>query len=172
MNAEDVIALLKLKPLEPEGGYFLETYKSTQMFQSNIEQESPKYDSSARALMTAIYYLITGSNFSAFHRLKNAEIYHFYDGSPMELFEIRPDGTSRISILGRNLRNGEQPQLVVEPGVWQASRIVSDQSKNWSLVGTTVSPGFDFADFELGSRQELLQLFPDHRDLIFKMTRT
>jgi hypothetical protein len=160
-KADQIAAKLNLKPLPMEGAYFTETYRS----QVSIPMQalSPGY-SGARPLSTAIYYLITPEAFSAMHRLMSDEVYHFYLGGPVELVEIRPDGSFRVHRLGPDVLGGMEPQVVVPAGVWQGSRL--SPGGEFALLGTTVAPGFDPADYEHGRREELLRLCPGARDLI------
>ena len=161
----DVVRTLKLKPLLPEGGYYAETYRS-------VVEPHTLMSTSNRPAATAILYLVTGENFSAFHRLKFDEIYHHYSGKSVELHLLYPNGELKSVILGSDLLNGEIPQFVVPAGVWQASKIkfISSQD-DWALLGTTMAPGFDFADFELADRRKLLDEFPEHAEKIQLLTR-
>ena len=161
---QNIISQLNLKP-HPEGGYFKETYRSV----GEIKHDSldPEYKGS-RNYSTCIYFLLTSENFSAFHRIKQDEIWHFYDGSPIRLHTISPSGEHSQFIIGRDFNNGETPQLVVPGGYWFAAEIINDNS--YALVGCTVAPGFSFEDFELESCSELVSMFPQHKSLITKFT--
>lgn len=162
---EKIIKKLDLKP-HPEGGYFKETYRSSGSI--NLESLDRAY-SGDRNYSTCIYFLLTSENNSAFHRIKQDEIWHFYDGSPIKLHTISEDGKHNSYIIGRDILNGELPQLVVKGGDWFAAEVMNED--DFSLVGCTVSPGFSFEDFELPSRNELLQKFPEHKELITKFTK-
>lgn len=165
LRISEIIEKLELAP-HPEGGYFKETYRSL----GEIEQESLGGDfQGKRNFSTCIYFLLTSNDFSAFHRIKQDEIWHFYDGSPIQLHVISPSGEYAKHLIGRELTLGETPQLMVPAGYWFAAEVAGQNA--FSLVGCTVSPGFDFKDFELGIRQELLKLFPDHEEIITKLTR-
>ena len=155
---------LDLKP-HPEGGYFKETYRSA----GTIEQQSldDRYDGE-RNYSTCIYFLLTSDNFSAFHRIKQDEIWHFYDGSPIRLHMISDEGRYSKQIIGKDIFKGELPQFVVPGGYWFASEVV-DQS-SYALTGCSVSPGFSFEDFELKSQHELTAIFPSHATIIEKLT--
>ncbi|NQY05631.1 MAG: cupin domain-containing protein, partial [Flavobacteriaceae bacterium] len=118
---------------------------------------------------TAIYFLLTSENFSAFHRIKQDEIWHFYEGSPLYVHVIDPSGKYTRHEVGLDFANGQTPQLVVPASHWFASSVKDMDS--YSLVGCTVAPGFDFDDFELADRQELINKFPNHQDIIKKLTR-
>jgi hypothetical protein len=166
MNEFDkIVSKLGLKP-HPEGGYFRETYRSSGM----ITSESPDADfSGIRNYSTCIYFLLTSRSFSAFHRIRQDEIWHFYDGSPLKLHMINEAGGHSVVLIGRNLERGEVPQLVVPAGTWFAAEV--DDEDGFSFVGCTVSPGFDFEDFELADRITLLSDFPRHARLIERLTR-
>ena len=163
-SIEEIINKLALVP-HPEGGYFKETYRS----QGSIQQASlgNKYKGE-RNYSTCIYFLLTSENFSAFHRIKQDEIWHFYDGSPLRLHMISDAGVHTAHLIGRDLNNGEMPQFIVRGGNWFAAEVINEN--DYSLVGCTVSPGFSFEDFELRSRAELISLFPNHEAIISKMT--
>ena len=158
------IEKLGLTP-HPEGGYFRQTYKSDLL----IEREALLGFSGARVASTAIYFLIEGGNFSAFHRLRSDEIWHFYAGSPLMVNVIDPSGARSALFLGCNPEVGQVFHGVVRAGCWFASH-VSDW-KGWALVGCTVAPGFEFEDFEVGRREQLVVDFPQHADIIRKLTR-
>jgi predicted cupin superfamily sugar epimerase len=120
-------------------------------------------------LGSAIYYLLHGSHVSALHRLLTDEIYHFYLGDPVELVLLYPDGTDEVRRLGNNLAAGERPQITVPRGVWQGSRL--GRPGHFALLGTTMAPGYDPADFELGDRRRLLSSHPQRSDEIYALTR-
>ncbi len=164
LSADEIAASLGLKP-HPEGGYYTETYRSGEKLRSGLP---PRY-AGARALSTAIYYLLTPDTFSAIHRLKSDEVYHFYAGDAVEMLQLLPDGTGRVLRLGNDLNKGALPQVVVERGIWQGSRLAS--GGRFALLGTTVAPGFEFADYEAGVREELVRDYPEFKDLICHLTR-
>jgi len=162
---EDIIRTLKLKP-HPEGGYFRETYRS----EGEIGPESlDAAYSGKRNYSTCIYYLLTSEAFSSFHRILQDETWHFYDGSSLCLRMISPGGSYTEVLIGREFTNGQIPQFTIPGGTWFAANIIN--TNDFSLVGCTVAPGFDFADFELGKRGELLRLFPQHGNIIMQFTR-
>lgn len=165
ISISQIIERLNLEP-HPEGGYFRETYRSS----GKIQQDSlgPGFEG-LRNYSTCIYFLLTSNDFSAFHRIKQDEIWHFYDGSPIHLHVITPSGAYNKHLIGREMAQGETPQLVVPAGYWFAAEVPNENA--YSLVGCTVSPGFDFRDFEMISRQELISLFPSHKQIISKLTR-
>jgi predicted cupin superfamily sugar epimerase len=165
-SAKEIQELLKLQPLPVEGGYFAETYRSL----STLTQQSlPSDYPGERALSTAIYYMLTPDTFSAVHRLKGDEIYHFYLGDPAEMLVLKPDGTGETLRMGQDIVSGMRLQHVVPGGVWQGSRLVP--GGKFALLGTTMAPGFDPADFELGAREVLSARFPAYADLIAVLTR-
>lgn len=161
----ELMRILELKPLPNEGGFFRETYRSPE----TIEAQSFKQGHGGpRALSTAIYYLLTPTSFSALHKLPGDEMFHFYCGHPVELLELFADGNgSRTVTLGPDIRSGMKFQHVVPGGVWQGSRLV--KGGEYALLGTTMAPGFDYADFVKGNREELVEKYPAHRTLISEL---
>jgi hypothetical protein len=162
-NAEEIIRLLKLRPHPKEGGYFRETYRSPESFSGLPSRYRGK-----RSASTAIYYLLTPDTFSAMHRLASDEVFHFYLGSPVEMLQLFPNAQGRIVTLGSDLKAGQSPQVIVPAGIWQGSRLAADGS--FALLGTTVAPGFDFADYESGERKKLIQQFPQFAKMIRELT--
>lgn len=164
MNAAYYVNTLNMLP-HPEGGYFAETYRSAE----TISQAAlPDRFNEARAFGTAIYFLLENHHISALHRIQSDEIWHFYDGGTLEVSVISPTGKLTIIRLGRNLNQGEVFQAVVPAGSWFGSKPAV--GTDFSLVGCTVAPGFDFADFEMADRATLLAEFPQHRAVIEKLT--
>jgi uncharacterized protein len=162
---QDIIQNLQLKP-HPEGGYYRETYRSI----GEINEESLNTDYlGKRNYSTCIYYLLTSDAFSAFHRIKQDEIWHFYNGSPICLHMISSQGVYSKVTIGINLNEGQVPQFIVPGGIWFAANVATNN--DFSLVGCTVSPGFDFADFELAKRADLLNRFPQHHAVIKQLTK-
>ena len=163
-KAEEIISILKLKS-HPEGGYFKETYRS----QTEIPNSClPETYTGRRNFSTSIYFLLTSEMFSAFHRIKQDEIWHFYDGSPLKLHIISNSGKYSCHHIGNDIFNNEIPQLTVFGGNWFAAEVI--QKNSYSLIGCTVSPGFDFDDFELKAKKELVELFPEHKSIISRLT--
>ena len=150
----------------PEGGFFRETYRATERIPL---QGLPSRFSGERCLSTGIYFLIAEGEFSAFHRIKSDEMWHFYKGESLEVYVIQPDGSLEIIKLGNNPARGEVLQAVVPANCWFASRVV--EPEGYALVGCTVSPGFDFVDFELAQRAQLASAYPAHAPLISALTR-
>jgi predicted cupin superfamily sugar epimerase len=165
LTAEEIRKKLKLQP-HPEGGYFIETYRSTHKLPKKALTGGYPGD---RAVSTAIYYLLTPKTFSAVHRLRGDEVFHFYGGDAVDLLQLYPDGTGKVSVLGSNLAAGMRPQLVVPGGVWQGMRLL--RGGKYALMGTTVAPGFDFKDFELGHREELVEEYPQFAEMIRHLTK-
>ncbi|MFD1293808.1 cupin domain-containing protein [Lutibacter holmesii] len=165
MNSiEKIIDTLNLQP-HPEGGYFAETYRSAGEIKQACLDTSYQ---GKRNFSTCIYFLLTSNKFSAFHRIKQDEIWHFYDGAPIKLYVISEKGNLSTQLIGRDFDKGEVPQYVVPGGSWFAAEVLTDN--NYSLVGCTVSPGFSFDDFELKSRENLISLFPHLKNVITKLT--
>ena len=170
LTAAQVRQMLNLQPLAAEGGYFAETYRSALQVQATALSSTFGGPSGGeRSLATAIFYLLTPETFSAIHRLRADELYHFYLGDPVELLELRPDGSAATTILGQNIAAGMSLQHLVRAGVWQGSRLVKGGA--WALLGTTMSPGFDFADFQLGDRRTLSARYPSQTELIVVLTK-
>ena len=156
---------LRLIP-HPEGGHYRQTYRAD----LTLEKAGlpPEFEGS-RPSSTAIYFLLDGTDFSAFHRLRSDEMWHFYQGGALVVHVIDADGQHSEILLGSNAEAGETFQTVVKAGCWFGSRVRDPGA--FALVGCTVSPGFDFADFELGQREQLVRLYPRHRELIERLTR-
>lgn len=154
MDAQHYIKTLSLLP-HPEGGFYKETYRS-------LEKISLKHGE--RNYSTAIYFLLEKNNFSAFHKIKSDELWHFYSGDTLEVIEITSEGKLKITDLGPG-----NFQYCVPAGNWFGSRVKA--GGNFSLVGCTVAPGFDFSDFEMAKRENLLKEFPEHADVIKELTR-
>jgi predicted cupin superfamily sugar epimerase len=149
VTTQEIIAKLNLEPLAGEGGYFRLSYRS--------EQSS------------AIYYLVTPKDFSALHRLKGTEIFHFYAGDAVEMVQICESGDLKKLTIGSDIMNGMEPQVVVPAKVWQGARLA--EGGKWALLGTTMAPRFEYGDFELGNREKLIELFPKFTDEIKAFTR-
>jgi len=151
VNARMLIDKLKLRAHPQEGGYFVESYRSSERLGS-------------RSVSTAIYYLLTPETRSSLHRLRSDEIFHFYLGDPVEMLHLRPDGSGAIVRLGPDLEAGEEVQVVVPAGVWQGARLRA--GGRFALLGTTVAPGFEYEDYETGRAGELARAYPDWRPWI------
>jgi uncharacterized protein len=163
-DAQRWIDRLHLEP-HPEGGFYRQTYRASLTLPNSA---LPGY-SGDRAASTAIYFLLAGGQFSAFHRLRSDELWHFYAGSGLVVHVIEPGGNYRQLLLGSNHAAGEQFQAVVPAGCWFGSSL--RQPDTFALVGCTVAPAFDFADFEMAKRDELAAKYPQHRNIIERLTR-
>ena len=150
----------------PEGGYFRQTYKAELRLPKSA---LPAGFTGARAASTAIYFLLEAKTFSAFHRLRSDELWHFYAGAPLLVHVIDPEGKYSTILLGSDPEPGQGLQAVVRAGCWFASHVAD--WKSFALVGCTVAPGFDFDDFEMGKREELVARYPQHRELLERLTR-
>jgi len=185
-TAKDWIETLQLQP-HPEGGWYRETYRSPMPIEFVSPHLTPnpspwkgegsqsgapslrEFSSErTRSVATAIYFLLERDQFSALHRIKSDELWHFYAGSSLAVEGILADSTPRTWRLGLDLAAGDVPQAVVPSGVWFGAELIDKTA--YALVGCTVSPGFDFADFELAERTALLAQFPQHSDLIKRLT--
>ncbi len=162
MSPEQYVELLKLQP-HPEGGWYRETFRSNEIHAGDTVFPA------GRNYATAIYFLITAGNFSAFHRIKSDETWHFYSGDALEVIQIDAAGNFKKILLGNDLNSGAIFQYTVPAGVWFASR-VSGKGK-FALTGCTVAPGFDFRDFEIAEREKMIKQFPEHRNIITSLTR-
>ena len=164
-NAQYWIDRLSLSP-HPEGGYFRVTYQSSLTI---VQDALPSVFHGNRSASTAIYFLLAKKDFSAFHRIASDELWHFYAGSALIVYVIDPEGNYSELHLGDGSEAGEVFQAVVKAGCWFASRMKNPTG--FSLVGCTVAPGFDFADFEMAERSDLVATYPEHRTLIEELTR-
>ncbi len=167
MNAERLKSLLNLVPLTVEGGYFVETYRSAESI--SHECLADRY-SGPRTFGTCIYFLLEPETFSEIHRLASDEIFHFYLGDPVEMLQLWPDGSAKRVVIGAEIESGMVPQLIVPRGVWQGTRLLP--GGGFALLGCTVSPGFEYADYESGSRTLLSERYPEYRELIRALTRS
>jgi len=164
-TAEEIIKLFGMKSLPGEGGYYVESYRCDEKIASRC---LPERYGGQRSLSSAILYLLTPDMFSRLHRLASDEIFHFYLGDSVTMLQLRPNGSSEIIELGGDLAKGQRVQVTVARGVWQGSCL--KEGGKFALMGTTVSPGFEFADFEAGERDELLKKYPSRRELIIRLT--
>ena len=160
MTTAELKQMLGLEPHPVEGGYFRRTYTSTGTV------DLPR---GARAQGTAIYYLLEQGTFSEMHVLESDEIFHFYLGDPVEMLQLHPSGRSALYTLGPDLEAGQHVQLVVPAGVWQGTRLIGDGKM--ALLGCTVTPGFDFADYRNATAEELIAKWPKEAERIRKLTK-
>lgn len=165
MTVDTLVKELNLLP-HPEGGYYKETYRSEGKITQTCLTPNFKGD---RNMATGIYFLIEKGNFSALHKIKSDETWHFYYGDALEVIEINELGNLTITKIGSDILKGETFQYTVKANTWFGSRVSG--AGNFSLVGCTVYPGFDFNDFELANRQDLMQLFSQHKNIITELTR-
>ena len=165
MDIDKLKQILDLKPLPNEGGFYAEAYRSGE----NLSQSClPERYTGSRSAATAIYYLLTPETFSALHKLASDEVYHFYLGDPVELLCLRDDGSGDVFTIGTDLDGGLRPQIAVPRGTWQGSRLRA--GGRFALLGTTVAPGFEFADFELADRVTLTERYPKFAAMIRELT--
>lgn len=164
-SVAELIHHYQLQP-HPEGGYYKETYRSNEFIP---HAALPKKYKDSRNCSTAIYFLLQQGDFSAFHRLQSDECWHFYAGGVLNIHIIQPTGELETIKLGSKFVNGEIFQFVVSAGCWFAPEPAKDTT--FSFVGCTISPGFDFADFEMAKADELVSLYPQHEELIRRLTR-
>ena len=148
----------------PEGGWYRETYRCTETAPIDA---LPERFGGTRSFCTAIYFLLVKNDVSALHRIKSDELWHFYAGTTLTVHLFMPLGEHRTLLLGSDLAAGETYQAVVPAGCWFGAEVSGNGS--YSLVGCTVAPGFDFADFEMGSSESLLKQFPAHTEIIRRM---
>lgn len=163
--AQAWIDKLQLTP-HPEGGRYREVHRCSETIPA---EGLPERFSGPRSFSTAIYYMLQGSEFSAWHRIRQDEVWHFYDGAGVVLHEISPNGAYRASELGRDPQRDVAPMTVIKAGWLFAAALV--ERRDFALVGCTVAPGFDFADFQMPTQQELLNQFPQHAKIIREFSR-
>lgn len=165
-RAQEWIAHLQLLP-HPEGGHYRQTYRATEMI---THAHLPQRFTGDRAFSTAIYFLLAGDEFSALHRIRSDEVWHHYDGAALTVHVIDMAGLYVAVQLGKDLSRGESPQAVVPAGCLFGASLRDENS--FALVGCTVAPGFDFADFELPPRSQLLRDYPQFHEIIKRLTRS
>jgi len=161
LTPSEIKTLLQLAPHPVEGGWFRQTYKSA----AAVETAA-----GTRAVGTAIYYLLEPGTFSEMHVLTSDEVFHFYLGDPVEMLQLHPDGRSALFTLGPDLSKGQHLQLTVPAGVWQGTRLLPGGKV--ALLGCTVTPGFDFADYTGASYAELAEKWPTESERIRALTRS
>jgi predicted cupin superfamily sugar epimerase len=161
MTAAEIKACLKLEPHPIEGGFFRRTYTSA---------HNLALPRGSRAAGSAIYYLLEPGTFSEMHQLASDELFHFYLGDPVEMLQLHPEGHSQVFTLGTDLAAGQHVQLLVPAGVWQGTRLIGDGKA--ALLGCTVTPGFDFADYRNASYAELAEQWPREAGRIRALTRS
>jgi predicted cupin superfamily sugar epimerase len=154
-TAQELVQTLGLLP-HPEGGFYKETYRSELTLESKDRQ-----------LLTSIYFLLTSANVSKFHRIKSDELWYFHAGSPLIVHTLGEHGHQQHH-LGLDLSNGQQPFLWIPKDTIFGSTVL--ENDGFSLVSCAVAPGFDFRDFELFKRSELLAAYPDHKELVERLS--
>jgi uncharacterized protein len=164
-RAKQFIGQYHLQP-HPEGGWYKETYRSKETIAASA---LPERFSGERCFSTAIYFLLEQGNFSAFHKIKSDECWHFYAGETLHVYVLYDDGKMELIKLGNDIANGELFQYVVPANCWFASRPAAEST--FCFVGCTVAPGFDFTDFEMAKENELLELYPQHEGVIKELCR-
>ena len=165
MTVQQLIQQYNLQP-HPEGGWYKETYKSDEYISGST---LPERFGGSRVFSTAIYFLLEQGNFSAFHRIKSDECWHFYAGDPLVVYVMQLNGRLDIIHLGNDIEKGQVFQFVVPANCWFASRPAPEST--FCFVGCTVAPGFDFTDFELAKASSLTALFPQHKAIIEELCR-
>lgn len=165
-TAQQIIEFFEMKSLPNEGGFYIETYRCPEKI---AQAALPSRYADDRNFCTAILYLLTPDTFSALHRVKSDEIFHFYLGDAVTMLQLHPDGSSEVATLGQDIFKGHRVQVVVPQGAWQGCFL--NPGGKFALMGTTVAPGFEFADFEPASREKLLEQYLTQRDLIIRLTR-
>lgn len=163
-TASDVIRELDLAPLPEEGGFFRRVYTHAATL-----PEDPV--APGRPVASAILFLLTGTRFSALHRLSADELFHFHAGSPVAMLQLHPDGTSEMPRLGDPTEPDNRSMALVPGGSWQGTRLLDEDPEAFALMGVSVHPGFDWRDFALAEREPLLRRFPDRADAIRRLTR-
>jgi predicted cupin superfamily sugar epimerase len=164
LTVANLVGLCEMQP-HPEGGYFRETYRSQGAIFSSSDQSKFQGE---RTFSTGIYFLLPSGSKSRLHRITSDEMWHFYLGGPMTLVQISPEGEMTKVILGQDLMAGQRVQYTVPAGCWFGG--YPNPGTDYSFVGCTVSPGFEFQDFEMGNRNELLSLYPHAKDVIYDLT--
>jgi uncharacterized protein len=167
MTANEVKELLGLVPHPREGGWYVRTYEAQERVAAEAFADG-RYPG-ARLTGTAIYYLLEPDTFSEMHRLKSDELFHFYAGDAVEMLQLTEGGAAKVIVIGNDLAAGQRPQVLAPRGVWQGSRLLRGGA--WALLGCTVSPGFEFEDYEAGGREELCAGWPEWAGAIRALTR-
>ena len=167
MTADEVKRILGLVPHPCEGGFYIRTYESGEMLPPTAFTAG-RYPG-ARHTATAIYYLLEHGTFSEMHRLRSDELFHFYAGDPVEMLQLHAGGGGTVLRIGNRLDRDERPQVVAPRGVWQGSHLAP--GGGWALLGCTVSPGFEFEDYETAAREDLCAGWPAFSRLIAELTR-
>lgn len=166
-EARKLIEHFGMENIPHEGPWFVQTHKSDELIEGKLAE---RY-AGKRYAYTAIYAILTADDFSAMHRLAADEMWHFYGGSPSRVLLLYPDGRGEVKIMGGNVSAGEEPQFMVPRGTWMGARPIGDPANAYTLGGNTLSPGFEYADYEAGYRDELTALYPQFTKEIAELTR-
>ena len=166
IDAQKIIDMYRLVPLTDEGGYYRETYRSKEFLSAN---KLPGRYIGDRSYYSSIYYLLTSETKSLVHRIKSDEVFHFYSGYPVEMLQLYPEGDGKTITLGNSIIDGDEFQLRVSNGVWMGMQL--KPGGEYALMGTSVSPGFEFDDLELASRDILIRDYPEFKNKILELTR-
>lgn len=170
ITAAGLKELLHLEPHPREGGWFRQTWRAEEAIPpAALPARYGRASEAGRAAGTAIYYLLEPESFSEMHRLASDEVFHFYLGDPVEMLQLHPDGSGRRIVLGQDVVGGELLQTVVPQGVWQGSRLID--GGEFALLGCTVSPGFEYADYESGAQETLVRGWPAWSEMTARLTR-
>lgn len=172
MDPQYIIDKLKLQPNTLEGGYYADTYTSTiEIPNKDLPGFTPV--NGDHSICSAIYYFLDGNDFSAMHKVTGDMLYHFYSGDPVEMLLLYPEGflkQSEVCVFSNDMTFCDNPMKLIPGGTWLGSRIIS--GSNYALMGVTMSPGFDPADYSIGKREELIKQYPQQKDLIIRLTRS
>ena len=161
ITAEWIINHFGMKPLPEEGGYYVETYRAKEKLAA---EHLPTRYTGPRHFSTAILYLLTPDTYSRLHKVKSDEIFHFYLGDPVQMIQLFPNGKSNIIETGTDIARGQHPQVVVPRGTWQGARLKANGK--FALLGCTVAPGFEFADYKSADKKKLLKKYPNISHII------
>ncbi len=163
-SAEYWIEKLELKP-HPEGGFYKENYRSSEVIST---EALPARFSGSRTFSTSIYFLLRSEDISSFHRIQSDELWHYHAGASLSIYVLSDDKVS-VHVLGADIERGESLHVVIPANCWFGAKV--DEDSSYVLAGCTVAPGFDFADFELAKREDLIRLYPKHEDIIQLLTK-
>ena len=166
-RARAIVTRLGMRKIPHEGPWFVETHRSRARVEGTLAARYP----SERVAYTAILALMTRESFSAFHRLATDELWHFHDGAPLELLLLGAGRRGTRVVLGADVLRDRHPQYLVPRGTWMAARPIGDAADAYSLIGNTLAPGFEYEDYEAGSRATLLREYPAHEPWILALTR-
>lgn len=167
VSAESLIQDLALEPLPWEGGYYRETWRSDVTIP---QQALGSAYAGSRAAGTSIYYMLTPDTLSKMHRLPSPETFHFYMGDAVEMLLLHPDGSDQVITFGQNLSAGQHLQFTILGNTWMGGKLSAGYEHGFALMGTTVAPGFDFDDLEMGATDSLLHEYPKPSELIRALT--